>query len=1144
MKSVKPFVVAVLLLASCQSTDPSGSSLEPQAEAPPLQVALDTVMGYSKNPINGEPITTIITSAGNSIPTGRLFRLTSTPFSEQDIPVKVRTIPDPPVNVNIQPRQVAFKGQPSECSYSKYTVSSFQGRDGCTTLVLPGADTIEYHIDTLEVSYIKKPFTAPHPQKIQPMRFMDNASRDIQYLDVGQGLPYSHIRTIYQDRSGIIWFGTEYGLCRYDGTYLTVYAEKEGLNSRNVTSVFEDKTGRLWVGTSKGLCVFDGKNFYQVKSNITALDQEIRTINGSAAGKIVSKTSQNNEHIEFDGKSFLHQYLRSSKKQDQGPLLYLTGNGTTYIHTVSGLIRIMKQSCELFTSDFILKRRISVITQDQNNNDWMLLDRDGLVKFTGSRFLHYTRENNLPEEPYFFIRLDRSNQLWIESRFNGITRFDGRYFTTYDKTNGLPENKIGCSLEDIQGNIWIGTQGGGICKLNTKGFEVLLPQALLDGSRVRPIIADPEGQLWFGTESGRLFSYNGKKLTRYFSREAANLQGFRSLLYDRKRRLWLGENGGYGFYRLEEGQLNYYKSQKFGHSTFAIFEDSLSRIWFGTYNNGLLCLDSSGYSYYNKSNGFPSNMVYAVSQDRKGNLWIGTNGAGLIRFDGKNFTCYSEKEGCFTKNIYAITIDKKDQVWLGTEGAGLCRFDGKTFTYYSTGQGLAFHTIWSIKEDRAGRIWAGTDNGLSVLIPKQTTTSTYPEYSIFSYGLLDGLKATDFNLNSVAIDPQNRIWWGTGRDVMSLDLNTTFPADTPKNLSLTHLEVNDQPYPIRESVQPDNRQQEAELPLPRAGLMKQLELQHFQNHIRFYFAATEWNAPQKIRYSYRLLGLDPNWGTPSSETTVDYRNLNPGSYTFEVRALGTSQVWTNPVSLKLAIIPAWWQTWWFRTSILLLVIGLSVNITRSLYRIRLRQQRLILEKERAVQLERQRISAEMHDDIGAGLSGVKLLTELTRRKLKEGDVLYEVDRIHESVGDLSARMKEVIWSLNTKNDSLTSLIGFLQNQSRMQFEHYPGNFEVLIEDPIPDLQISGDKRRHIYLLVKEALHNALKHSGASHIRLQIVCRQKLLITVADNGKGLNADSAGEGNGFNNMKDRIKQLNGTMQLNTGNGLTLTFNIPLS
>jgi signal transduction histidine kinase len=148
------------------------------------------------------------------------------------------------------------------------------------------------------------------------------------------------------------------------------------------------------------------------------------------------------------------------------------------------------------------------------------------------------------------------------------------------------------------------------------------------------------------------------------------------------------------------------------------------------------------------------------------------------------------------------------------------------------------------------------------------------------------------------------------------------------------------------------------------------------------------------------------------------------------------------------------------------------------------------------------------------------------------------------VGDISSKMKEVIWSLNTENDSLGNLLSYLQKQARQMMEHYSGSFTISMCEQIPDIKIAGETRRHIYLAVKEALHNIIKHSGADKVNLIFTCSDKLIIKVSDNGKGMNtSDSSNSGNGLKNMKKRMEEIDGKFSVENKDGLTLIFEIPL-
>jgi len=303
--------------------------------------------------------------------------------------------------------------------------------------------------------------------------------------------------------------------------------------------------------------------------------------------------------------------------------------------------------------------------------------------------------------------------------------------------------------------------------------------------------------------------------------------------------------------------------------------------------------------------------------------------------------------------------------------------------------------------------------------------------------------------------------------------------------------------------------------------------------------------PHKIKYSYRLLGWADQWSKPNDETKAEFRNLPYGNYTFEVKAIGQSQVWTKTFSYKFSIQPAWWQTWWFKAAVILTAALILLFIARLIYRARLRKQRVLLEKQLAVQFERQRISAEMHDDIGAGLSGIRLLTEMTKQKVKDDQAAAEVEKIYQSVGDISAKMKEVIWSLNTENDQLASLLSYIQQQARQWLEHYPCQLFITMPEIIPDMQVSGEARRNIFLIVKEAIHNIIKHSAAAKVNINMSCANgNLVIEISDDGKGM-ADKkiTGTGNGMRNMRQRIEHLNGQLTIRNQQGTTLIFQIPL-
>ena len=1139
--------IALLLLffAGCKGKPDIKAEINTPLYPQPLSVALNLNEGYTINQITGDSIKPIINSIGDTI-------RTAVPYSIKGQLVENINLAKPEIieakifsKAVVQSNITAVLDKPEVIPAVTSLPDNFIKS---SKEILPLRNSLGFIVTgkPIPVTGTKIELVEPKPVRIQPMRYKDKAMHDIQYLDVGQGLGYSYINAIYEDKNGYLWFGTDgYGLCKYDGVYLTTYTTKEGLAGNNISCIAEDKQGRLWIGTFDGLSVFDGKSFIQFKERDGIIKNYILRIMPVRSGDIWFSTTGGGI-TQYDGKSFINYSTNEGLLSNNVSGFFEDNSGSIWFSTSEGACKFDGTRFVSFNNHLDILKMVYSFVQDSSGNLWLGSYSNGLIKFDGKNFINYTEENGLAHNSIISMMCDRSGNLWIATRYGGVNKFDGNNFTIYGSAQGLSNDKINCLAEDRLGNIWVGTSGGGINRINSRGFFEKISLEQVGSSRVRPIIQDQFGHLWFGTEAAGLYKYDGSNIVKYFSPKSFELEGYRSAIMDTKKNIWFGKTDGHAFLKYDNKQFLHYKvSTRISHS-FSLSEDENGIIWVGTSSAGLAAFNGTNLIYYNEKNGFSSNKVFTIVQDRKGILWIGTDKGGLVKFDGKQFIVYSERQGLFCNSITSIAEDAMGNLWLGTLGAGLCKFDGTAFTYYTDKQGLALNDVWSIKEEKSGQLWVGTDRGLSLLISQDNTLQPGKEkkYSVYSFGLQDGLKSTDFNLHSVCIDNNNRIWWGTGKALITRDLNIPFKANTPHSLNVNFIEVNGVYHDFRNLSDSFRRKISFSSIAPYQNHPDKLSLSYNLNHLTFHFSAIEWQAPHKIKYSYRLMGLDNKWSTPSTETFADFRNLSHGSYELQVKAIGESNEWTKPISYRFTIRPPWWLTWWFKTIATLSLAGIIFLIARFIYRYQLRKQRTAMEKQLAVQMERQRISSEMHDDIGAGLSGVRLLTEMTKNKLKDGNAETEVDKIYQSVGELSAKMKEVIWSLNTDNDSLSSLIAYLQKQSRAMMENYPAVFEMKQPEAIPDMKINGDARRHIHLLVKEALHNTIKHSGANIVKLNIDYDEVLRIIIADNGKGLNGNSIdNSGNGMKNMRQRIKQLNGVFLMQDKNGLTLTFEIPL-
>jgi ligand-binding sensor domain-containing protein/two-component sensor histidine kinase len=1125
-KAYLKYLIVFLLLYSCKANtvkaDKENTPLYPE----PRSVTLNTSGGYAINQLTGDSIKPLLNSFGDTVKTGIpiLFNGIKLDSIKTSMPLKSKAVIPAKtfIKTNVHP-------VPQNLTVIPVNVTKLKKVKAGNPRVMAVTEKI-------------MPFREPVPVKALSLRFKDNATANVQYLDVDQGMGVSYVYDLQEDKNGNIWLATDgAGISKYNGVSFTHYGKPEGLSSNITQRMLVDKSGRIWIITDNGLNSFDGQHFSHYKGEIAGnifhdvLQDKMGNIwFGTRAGL-----------IKFNGKDFFHYSVREGLSTDTVYAVMEDRSGNVWFGTVGGIVKFDgTYFTHYIDKDGLPFDGTGSLLEDEMGNIWIGTQKEGIIKFDGKSFTHYTEKEGLSANTVFTMSNDRNGNIWIGTSFGGINKYDGNSFTHLNLSEGLSNNKVRAILEDHSGNIWFGTDGGGINKLNNAGFSYLPQNEVLASNRVRPIIKDKNGNIWFGTEGGGVGKFDTADSTgvagnfSYFTEiDGIRLNGQRSLLKDATGNIWIGATNG----RIINFNGQYFTNydSKPGNSANTVYDikqDRQGNIWFA--KDGIRKYNGRYFTDYTEKEGLPHKKVFAIHEDKRGYLWFGTEGGGISKYDGARLIHYTEKEGFFAKNVTSILEDKKGNLWLGTLGTGICRFDGKSFTYYTNKEGLSNNYVWSLIEDSSGHIWAGTDKGLNRLIPLNN------KYVIYNYGLQDGLKALDFNLHSACIDNNNRIWWGTGKNIVIKDLSKPFIQNHVRNVMLNYFEINERFYDYRNLPDSFSKKISFSNVPPFSNCPNNLAVTYDQDHFTFHFSAIDWLAPDKIKYSYRMVGQDDTWSRPADEPMADYRNLSHGKYQFQVKAIGQSQVWTVPITYNFIIQPAWWQTWWFKALIIVVTLTLAFIIGRFIYHYKLRKQKAILEKQLAVQYERQRISAEMHDDIGAGLSGIRLLTEITKNKVKDEKGAEEVEKIYQSVGDISSKMKEVIWSLNTENDKLSNLIFYIQKQARHWLENYPCQLTVDLPEMMPDTIINGEARRNIFLIVKEAIHNIIKHSGANRVIIKITCNSKLVITISDNGKGIAAEqNKDDGNGMKNMRLRVQKLNGKFFIKTQEGLTLTVEIPI-
>jgi signal transduction histidine kinase len=476
--------------------------------------------------------------------------------------------------------------------------------------------------------------------------------------------------------------------------------------------------------------------------------------------------------------------------------------------------------------------------------------------------------------------------------------------------------------------------------------------------------------------------------------------------------------------------------------------------------------------------------------------------------------------------IYDHLVDtKRECIWLGTQ-YGLLKFDLNRHTIENVNLEGAITGIYTILKDRLDRLWISTGDGLF---------SYFPETSIrYRYGTEEGVYSSEFNPHTATTLKNGNFIFGGSFGWVEFRPEDIVPNPQYPRIKIRKILLNDNiKYPTFRT--------------------KSLSLTHKINTFSIDFAAVTLTGAKYNRVKYRLYPEDKVYlETGSATGFARYSHLNPGKYQFQILAADASGIWMkDPYLLDIIVYPPWWETWWFRLIAivsLVIIIGyfLRLYYKRQLEKkdLLLREQKLIIEKQEAVQNERTRIAAEMHDDLGSGLTTIKYLSDKAMRNVTDEQEIANIQQISEESNELVRNMSEIIWAMNSRFDTLENLIIYIRRFAYEFLDQHQIAFELKIPDEIPDMKISGEKRRNIFLVVKEALHNVVKHSGSPTATVSVTFDTDLKIAINDQGAS-EEDNLNEnnGNGLYNMKQRMKKIGGTCTFKNGSGWTVTLSLPM-
>ena len=967
------------------------------------------------------------------------------------------------------------------------------------------------------------------------------------------GLADGGISSIVQDSSGFLWIGNENGLSRFDGHTFKVYrynpADTNSLRENRIWNLFIDSKKHLWAITFHWLYLYHPEGDWFEHFGINNLKDD----------RLEKICAEENRQLIITGRKAIYWFDMTKKKFF---FFYQEGLG-------------FQPGGDYY--------------KDEEGIEW-ICNSNGLVKYNPK-----TKKSQV-DSTLFLANLNFLPNGYLLARsydqglflINRQTNFVQKFFPDKKDTNLLT-----CYLYKLNDSIFlVGTDHWlSVFNLRTKNFlnikyDKLNPASLLESNRcIYSIFCDREGIIWLGGQ--RLEKYDFKDYNIKIMPVNSNEDHVR--IFEKYSNIYKCTNGkfilggyyGMGIYNPLTSQLKKIDDKKLTGKIVDYFQqDARERIWgntslFSNHEPKICAFSIKNDTVENiQQYDIPSDRsISDMKLDQKGRLHITTSDTGLLIFDttDKTFAFFNTNSNSSSllssSSTTTLCIDQRGCVWIGTKkGLNKIGQDGITVKQYSQNKNNAtFLPDWyvtDIKEDKHGIIWFTTrEHGIGRLDPSND--------SVRFFSIAEGLPTSWFR--ELCIDDEDNLWAKSEMGIVNLNVITLqnklctedegFPVPddiynlhyskyTKKLYILTAYSIFeiDAKSSSRSSKTPQTTITEfsvfdKERPI---SIGKDIYLKYNENFIDIQFACLQFHSNRQIKYAYKMEGIDNDWVYCNYKRNASYTNLPPGHYVFSVKAQNPGGIWNDvPTLLSIIIKPPVWQTWWFYLAEAIIATAFVLWILRFYTARKLAKQKSDSEKLLAVSNERARIASEMHDELGSGLTSIRMLSEIAVGKIDHAATARsEIEKIEKSATNLSENLREIIWTMNTRFDKLDDFIIYVRSYAVEFFDESRIHFQFSSPDIIPEITLNGELRRNVFLCIKEALNNIMKHSRATEASLIIDLSEltNLVIEIKDNGIGIDAGKMNKsGNGITTMKERLKKFGGSLEMEINGGTRLLFKI---
>lgn len=987
-----------------------------------------------------------------------------------------------------------------------------------------------------------------------------------KHLTKEQGLSSSIVLDFITLDNGKMLIGTWGGLNIFDSNkniqIPSLTHQKQGMSNDRITGFVKDKKGDIWFGT-EALVQFDQKTNKYTSHFITyvqskAYNDFLIPFYVDDCGLIWLFAGKHQKPITFDPKTekfdttgiklgdFTQNVVQKNKLYEAVDTIWSYSQNETGIKR--SYFKDGRRVVEtLFNGKNGFPNLTSVIHIKYHKDNLWIACNEGLIKYHIHKnqwkiFNQFGRQN-LRE----FRTLDfMGDWVWVGTFTDGLLLFDNKqekfirqWKHNPDDPGSISTNKIETLKTDSSGNLWISTLFSGLdwCNVFTPQFSYFKIDNPDDQINNIRMTEDIDGNLWYATNANglRVWDTKSKKIIRSFNKTNSPFKNLNinDLYRDKYNNIWISTSKGLFQYNYVDDKL-----------ILISHPDKEDQFFFCSElkDKGLYCLNQKNMVWLEKKENvwlvnsvdiyhpprkveFSYNSNFSSLPDDEIILWT-EDSVSIYKFESPLQLKFSKAVDfpfgytlgntipfnqsiyfCFRKKLmkFNYKLKKLDEEILSTDDIKNSGFTAMVM-------------------DKTNQIWAGSKSGLWWL---------NKEGKKKKFTVNDGLLSDEFYENLGLLSKNGDIIFGTTSGLVKFDPSHFSSKKETVKLLLDKMEVNYKSYPSVQNVEN----------------WEKLHLPYHENSLAFYLSVIDFQRSSNHFIEYQLEGYENNAVQVDNPAIIRFPNLPPGDYTLRIQILNINKDVVSPAYfLTFQIKSPWYQTWWFLTLLAGSIMGLFWYFMNLRTQKLLLNQRIILEKEQLINAERSRIARDMHDDLGSGLSAINLLSNFLKNEKLDENSYKQIEKIASSSTELNQKLREIVWSMNPGHDYIQNLGDFIRRYIHdLQDIYKKINFSFIVTESLPDINIPKMIQKELFLCVKEAVHNAIKHSGSDVIDVSMsVNNNTLILRITDQGKGFDTsmvDTSG-GNGIKNIRERMFMINGSINffLDKGHTVELTYTLP--